>query len=61
MNKDEILKQIEHINEQIYIRISIPDNLRTEKQRIKLDNLLYELKELNEMLVKINVLCEFQK
>ncbi len=54
MNKDEILKQIEHINEQIIIRISIPDNLRTEKQRIKLDNLLYDLKQLNDLLVKIN-------
>ncbi len=49
-NKDDILKKIAHINEQIIIRISIPDNLRTEKQQIKLDNLLHELKELNEQL-----------
>jgi hypothetical protein len=48
-NKEEILKQIDNINEQIILRISIPDNLRTEKQRIKLDNLLHELKQLNDL------------
>ncbi len=38
----DILAKIININEQIKIRDSIPINLRTEKQSIKLDNLLYE-------------------
>ncbi len=52
-NKDEILNKIAIINEQIILRISVPDNLRTEKQQIKLDNLLHELKELKEQLNNI--------
>ncbi len=46
----DILAKIININEQIKIRDSIPINLRTEKQSIKLDNLLYELKQLTEQL-----------
>ncbi len=49
-NNDEILKKIANINEQIILRISIPDNLRTEKQQIKLDNLLHELKQLKDLI-----------
>ncbi len=55
-NKDEILTRINIINEQISIRETIPFYLRTEKQLIKLDNLMYELKKLHELINKnINV------
>ncbi len=37
---------INYLKEQIAIRETIPYNERTEKQLIKLDNLLYELKQL---------------
>ncbi len=52
INKDEILTKINTINEQISIRETIPFYQRTEKQLIKLDNLLYELKQLHELINK---------
>lgn len=50
INKQEIICKIANINEQIYIRETIPFYQRTEKQSIKLDNLLYELKQLYELI-----------
>ncbi len=38
--------KINYLKEQIALRETIPYNERTEKQLVKLDNLLYELKEL---------------
>jgi hypothetical protein len=52
MDKLEIQNKISLINEQILIRETIPTEQRTNKQNIKLDNLLHELKELNELLKK---------
>jgi hypothetical protein len=46
INKHEILKRIDYINQQLSIRQTIPIYQRTNKQSIKLDNLLYELKQL---------------
>lgn len=45
-NSIDILTKINYIKEQILLRESIPYNERTNKQLIKLDNLLYELKHL---------------
>lgn len=39
--------RINYLKEQIALRESIPYNQRTNKQLIKLDNLLYELIQLN--------------
>ena len=51
-NKQDILNKIAYLNEQIIIRETIPLYQRTEKQLIKLDNILYELKQLNDMINK---------
>jgi hypothetical protein len=45
----EIKNKINHIKQQISIRTSVPEHERTTKQSIKLDNLLYELKILQEL------------
>ncbi len=45
----DIENKINNIKQQIIIRKSIPDHERTAKQSIKLDNLLYELKVLQEL------------
>ncbi len=50
INKEEILTKIANINYQISIRDTIPNYLRTDKQSIKLDNLLYELKQLFDIM-----------
>ncbi len=42
-NNNNILIKINYLKEQIALRETIPYNERTDKQRIKLDNLLYEL------------------
>ncbi len=52
INNKEIINKINSINEQISIRESIPIYQRTEKQQIKLDNLLYELKQLQQLISK---------
>ncbi len=44
--KQDVLNKINNLNEQISIRETIPAYQRTEKQSIKLDNLIYELKQL---------------
>ncbi len=51
-NKEDILIKIANINKQIAIRETIPVNLRTDKQSIKLDNLLYELSKLYDIINK---------
>lgn len=50
INKQAVLTKINDLNEQISIRETIPFYQRTEKQSIKLDNLIYELKQLYEKL-----------
>jgi hypothetical protein len=45
-NYIDILTRINYLKEQIAIRETIPYNERTEKQLIKIDNLLYELNQL---------------
>ena len=45
-NSIDILTKINYIKEQIALRETIHYNERTNKQLIKLDNLLYELKQL---------------
>ncbi len=52
INKQDILTKIDYINNQISIRETIPYYQRTEKQSIKLDNLLYELKQLYNIINK---------
>ncbi len=49
INKEELVFKIANIKEQISIRETIPIHQRTEKQSIKLDNLLYELKQLSNI------------
>jgi hypothetical protein len=53
-NNDDIIQlcktKLVLLNEQIKIRETISENERTHKQAIKLDNLKYELKELNKLL-----------
>jgi hypothetical protein len=48
-NNINILSRINYLEEQIALRETIPYSERTEKQLIKLDNLLYELKQLSNM------------
>ena len=45
-NYIDILIRINYLKEQIAIRETIPYNELTEKQLIKIDNLLYELNQL---------------
>jgi hypothetical protein len=49
LNNNTILIKINYLKEQIALRESIPYNELTDKQRIKLDNLLYELKQLSQI------------
>ena len=42
-NNQIIRDKIRSLNDQIKIRLSVPLNLRTDKQAVKLDNLCYEL------------------
>jgi hypothetical protein len=44
---DKQNNKIDYLKEQIALRESIPYNKRTDKQLIKLDNLKYELRQLN--------------
>ena len=53
-NNDDIYNKINIIEEQIKIRLSIPSYERTEKQAIRLDNLLYELQKLYKIINKYN-------
>ena len=48
ININILIHKIENLQEQIKLRQSIPESNRTEKQSIKLDNLLYELNKLYE-------------
>ena len=48
-NNINILSRINYLEEQIALRETIPYSERTEKQLIKLDNLLYELKQLSNI------------
>jgi hypothetical protein len=49
-NNINILTKINYLKKQIALRESIPYNERTEKQLVKLDNLQYELKKLDNIL-----------
>ena len=42
-NNKIIRDKIRSLNDQIKLRLSVPLNLRTDKQAVKLDNLCYEL------------------
>ena len=46
-----IENKINYIKQQIIIREAIPEHERTNKQAIKLDNLLHELKLLQEQVI----------
>ncbi len=64
LNNNTILIKINYLKEQIALRESIPYNELTDKQRIKLDNLLYELKQLSQIHWKLNVnitMCFYSK
>ena len=50
-NNFNIITKINYLKEQIALRETVPYNERTDKQRIKLDNLQYELQQL---LIKID-------
>ena len=42
-NNQIMRDKIKSLNDQIKLRLSVPLNLRTDKQAVKLDNLCYEL------------------
>ena len=51
-SNNNIYNKINIIEEQIKTRLSIPPYERTEKQAIKLDNLLFELQKLYKIINK---------
>ncbi len=52
-NYIDILNKINYLKEQITIRKIIPYDERTNKQLIKLDNLQYELRQLQQLILNL--------